>query len=911
MPYDIGARVGIDGESQFRAQIARINKDYKSMGSYLQALDNVMAKNGKSMEALSAKSNGLRQMLAMQEQKYRELSDALEKVRADYDAGSQEVLRFEGALLDVDNTIRELSKQLSDTEEEMDRLANGIEDVADAAGDADGKVLSFGDMLKAGIASGAILDTVEKIGESLLDLGSSAVRASADVKAESAQFEQTFQGLESTARQALDGVSDATGIVSTRIQGAYTALYAFTRSIGGDSSTALGIAERAMRAAADSAAYYDRTVEDASETLQSFLKGNYENDAALGIAATETTRNAKANELYAKSFKELSEAQKVDVLLSMVEAGNAASGALGAAAREAGEWTNVTGELSEAWRQLLAVIGAPVLSGMTPIIQGITDALAGLTKQTSYQALNEGLEGFQAGIAAADAELQKSTASMAATAGIAQQYLDRLHALETAGLTTAESQREYAQTVELLNALMPQLGLTINANTGLLDQNTAAIQTNIANLKKQAQQQAQQAYYKKIIDQYAAAYEAQYSAQQRLIELQAQEQRLLEQGADATIEYTNALMDATSAMPQMSRELSELDLQLIQNQAEQRNLASAIEESGAVLAEQERILETAQQGYNGLAESQQEAADAVGAQTAAQSELESAYAETLKAARESIDSQLGLFDKMASKSSMSRREILSNWEAQQAALVNYSANLQKAVDMGLDEALVRQLSDGSEQSMLILAELVKGSEANIAEVNAAFRNLGEAKDIAAEAMVDVENVVGASFDRMEADAKASGRDIVVGAADSILRNIPRYESAFETLANRGQSKYNQVWDRHSPSRWMRAASNDIVDGGVDQIQDRVRDMEDAMAQLGRSGQMAYQRQLAEYADSYPAVTAGGAGYTSNTIHNSRNVSLGGVTVVVNASPGQDSTALAYEVANVLSTLYDQEVNGFG
>jgi hypothetical protein len=104
----------------------------------------------------------------------------------------------------------------------------------------------------------------------------------------------------------------------------------------------------ALRAAADSAAYYDRSIEDTTKTLQSFLKGNYENDAALGLSATETTRNAKAMQLYGKSFKNLSEAQKQITLLEMVKEANALSGAMGQAAREADGWANVTGNLSEA-----------------------------------------------------------------------------------------------------------------------------------------------------------------------------------------------------------------------------------------------------------------------------------------------------------------------------------------------------------------------------------------------------------------------------------------------------------------------------------------------------------------------------------------------------------------------------------
>ena len=77
-----------------------------------------------------------------------------------------------------------------------------------------------------------------------------------------------------------------------------------------EQADALDIADRSMKAVADSAAFYDRSIEDVTNSLQSFLKGNFENDAALGLSCTETTRNTAANALYGKSFKDLSEAEK-------------------------------------------------------------------------------------------------------------------------------------------------------------------------------------------------------------------------------------------------------------------------------------------------------------------------------------------------------------------------------------------------------------------------------------------------------------------------------------------------------------------------------------------------------------------------------------------------------------------------
>ena len=214
-----------------------------------------------------------------------------------------------------------------------------------------------------------------------VSFGKAAVENAASVNAANSQLAQTFGELEDSAADAMKRVADASGIVKTRLQGAGTSVYAFARTSGMGSAEALGMMEEALQVAADSAAYYDRSLEDTSETLMSFLKGNYANDAALGLSATETTRNAAANKLYGKSFQELSEAQKQLTLLQMVKDANALSGAEGQAAREAEGWENVLGNLREAWRQLLAVVGQPVLKLAITWVQQLTEALTYLTEK--------------------------------------------------------------------------------------------------------------------------------------------------------------------------------------------------------------------------------------------------------------------------------------------------------------------------------------------------------------------------------------------------------------------------------------------------------------------------------------------------------------------------------------------------
>ena len=64
------------------------------------------------------------------------------------------------------------------------------------------------------------------------------------------------------------------------------------------------------RIAADAAAYYDISLEDADVRLRSFLRGNTEAGDAIGLFTSESQRNSKAVELYGTKWTNLTEAQK-------------------------------------------------------------------------------------------------------------------------------------------------------------------------------------------------------------------------------------------------------------------------------------------------------------------------------------------------------------------------------------------------------------------------------------------------------------------------------------------------------------------------------------------------------------------------------------------------------------------------
>lgn len=932
MSYNIGPKIGIEGEAEFRKQIGKINTEYKTLEAQTKAVAAQYDAVGDEQGKLKAVSEQLERQIDSQKEKMALLEDAVSKASEKFGDNSTEATRLKGVLYDTEATVAGLESELRNTQRQLDEMGDEMGDVEHATEDAEEALLDFGDVLNANLAADFAKDALQEVCDLVMEFAEGMPEAAAEVKAAESQFEQTFGDMQDRAEDALGAISDETKIATTRMQGDFTKLYAFTKTAGADSETALDIATRAMSAAADSAAYYDKSIEDVTESLQSFLKGNYENDSALGISATETTRNTKANEKYAKSFKELSESQKIDVLLSMVEAGNEASGALGQAAREADSWANVTGELDEAMKQLQARLGDPVLKGATPIIQEITAAVYELTEEPSWAKLKSGIDDFNDSLENAQAQFDATQAKTESNVYIAEQYVQRLKDLEVAGLNTDEAHREYAATVAALNDLIPDLNLTIDEQTGLINQNTDAILADIDAWKDRAIQQAMQDKLNTEIEAQAAVTADLYDAEAKLIKLEAEEADIRRRLEDVTDDagketsgfskllianakaYSNST-DAAAGLAVAQSELASTDSRLFteyerieqelnENLIAQANLKDTISLGKETIAEYEGGIRTASEAM-GLYETQTE--DATEAQLAqeerirsaqeALDELETSYAEAKEAARDSIDSQIGLFDELATESEKSAEEIIDNWYAQKKAFDNYAANLKKAVNMGLDDALVQQLADGSEESMLILDEFVNGTEADVSEINEAFRGMDQSRQYVSEAMVGIQTEYEKTMAEIIASAKEDGIYIVDGVAGAVEKNAYRFERAMQQMGKKGIVAFNQTLEINSPSRVMERSAGYTVDGAVITIEARTEDFERAMANLASAGERAFLAQRLEAAEWYPTYVELPGTAAASTAPAQKN--YGGFEFHIYQQPGEDAEDFAYRVMDIM------------
>lgn len=245
---------------------------------------------------------------------------------------------------------------------------------------------------KAESASGRIGETFKKMagflgtlfaGKAIFDFGKSVVEAAATAKAINSQFDQVFDGITDLANDSLKGVAKEVGALPNRIKPAFNQIASFAKVAGMDAKESLDFTSRATKAAADSAAFYDKSLEETTETLKSYLKGNFSVADNLGILSTETTRNAKATELFGQKYKDLSGIQQQQVLMQMFEDANKVSGAMGQAARESDGFENVMGNLKQAWQDFKVIIGGPLLAPVVTGVQLATDWIGRL--QAKFQ----------------------------------------------------------------------------------------------------------------------------------------------------------------------------------------------------------------------------------------------------------------------------------------------------------------------------------------------------------------------------------------------------------------------------------------------------------------------------------------------------------------------------------------------
>lgn len=509
---------------------------------------------------------------------------------------------------------------------------------------------------------------------------------------------------------------------------------------------------------------------------------------------------------------------------------------------------------------------------ITTALVGLTAAAVTLiaqveTTEDRINSLTSASRALSETVAQGNASYDESVVSAQAAAGTVDRYIDRLSELEAQSSLTKAQQAEYSILLEKISALMPGINIELNAQTQLVAGGAEALRDHAAAWKENALAEAACTRYMDVI---SAVTEVELELAQNRAKLSIAERdsqpikerltQLSEELATAQNHLNSVTkaggsylghtskeqMEAQKRVSALEAEYQELSSQMVSTNIAQSDLKKAIDEGEKTLAAAESEVEAATEVYNQMTQSIQVGSDKAGESVSgmadaiaeAKQKVVEAYNEGYRAARESLDGQYGLFDKISLKCEMSTQDMIDNLKSQQDAFNNYANNIQIAVDRGINIGLVQQLSDGSVQSMQILAELVNSTDSQIEELNAAFADTSKAKDNLANAMAGMDETVRAAMDEAEAAAREGARSVMDGLVSEIIQKSPRYKAAMRQLAASGQKAYRDENMINSPAKKYQWLARQDVQGLIVQYQADTPKLKTAAAKLAVDGYSA-------------------------------------------------------------------------
>lgn len=386
----------------------------------------------------------------------------------------------------------------------------------------------------------------------------------------------------------------------------------------------------------------------------------------------------------------------------------------------------------------------------------------------------------------------------------------RLGELASQNTQTTASYTEMKAIIDQLNADVPGLGLTYDGVTESVDATVEAI-------KKAAKAQADSEYKAEQQQTYVDLLKEQSSLEQQIAEaeanLDAERQRRGMRQDDVTGDWVSGSgfwtedspwVAWTSDIDEYKKSLEELQSAYDENQqtlsdieGEWRGVAQAVEDS-----------------QNQTVSYEEAVSAAVSTTQTELDNLTAAYDKAYESARTSIEGQIGLFDTMKTSSELSISDMEKAMQSQTDYLNLYSENLKKAAEYGLDDGLIKSLSDGSEESAGYINAIIQNIEKLggstegmpaaaskfVTEFNSKFEETEKAKDTFAdnvakmetdfdEKMGEIETRMSKTVQNMEMtdEARKAAQDTIKAYCDAIRSMTGEAGSAAEAVANAAAS----------------------------------------------------------------------------------------------------------------------------
>ena len=290
MAVNIGPKIGVDGEAEYRAQMRQIIQQTKTLESQMKlvasqftATTSAEEKNTKTAAMLTEKIRAQRDMVKL-------LAEQTGKAAAKYGPLNEYTLKYQESLNKATARLNEMQNELRDTTSEM-------RDMDDAMDDGTKKALSFGDVLKANIASDfivsgirAMASAIKEATAALVDLGKQSIMGFAEQEQLIGGVDTLFKESSAQVQQYANEAYKTAGLSANEYMETVTSFSAsLLQSMGGDTQAAAEKANRAITDMSDNANKMGTDMQSIQNAYQGFAKANYTmlDNLKLGYGGTK------------------------------------------------------------------------------------------------------------------------------------------------------------------------------------------------------------------------------------------------------------------------------------------------------------------------------------------------------------------------------------------------------------------------------------------------------------------------------------------------------------------------------------------------------------------------------------------------------------------------------------------------
>ena len=277
MATNIGPKIGIDGEKQFRSELNSIGQQLRTLNTEMKAVTTAFDANDSSQKKLAAQSDVLTRQLSLQEQQVTDIQKALDYAKANYAENSNEVQRWQQAL--------------NNATADLNRTKSGIEAINEEMKNTS-VVSQFGGALKSGlaVAAKAAAAATAAAAAAVIALTKSAVENYGEYEQLVGGVETLFKDSAGTVEEYANNAYKTAGLSANEYMETVTSFSAsLLQSMGNDTQAAAKKADQAITDMSDNANKMGTDMQSIQNAYQGFAKQNYTmlDNLKLGYGGTK------------------------------------------------------------------------------------------------------------------------------------------------------------------------------------------------------------------------------------------------------------------------------------------------------------------------------------------------------------------------------------------------------------------------------------------------------------------------------------------------------------------------------------------------------------------------------------------------------------------------------------------------